>query len=132
MLDTNTASYVIKGKPAEIRENLAKVPMQNVYISVITEAELRHGIARRPDFEQLLRIVSEFLLRVEILPWDSDAAVAYVKFKSACEKEGKSLGVMDMLIAAHSIATDMVLVTSDKAFDAVSHILKLDDWTKKH
>ena len=48
LLDTNTVSYVIKGNIPRVREHLLKVPMAQVAISVITEAELRFGVARRP------------------------------------------------------------------------------------
>lgn len=71
-----------------------------------------------------------FLLRVEILPWDSDAADAYAQLRTACENEGKPLGAMDMLIAAHSVAVGTVLITNDKAFYNVEHHLLLEDWTK--
>lgn len=129
MLDTNTASYIIKGKPAVIRERLRKVPMSNVCVSSITEAELLRGVAKKPQAKHLPIAVKEFLLRVEILPWDSAAANVYAQLRTACEKEGKSLGNMDMLIAAHSVAARAILVTNDKAFYNVKHHLVLEDWT---
>ena len=130
MLDTNTASYIIKGEPAVTREHLLNVPMANVCISTITEAELLRGVAKKPEAKHLPIAVKEFLLRVEILPWDSAAADAYAGLRTACENEGRSLGVMDMLIAAHSVAAGTVLVTSEKAFYRVAHHLLLDDWTQ--
>lgn len=130
MLDTNTSSYIIKGEPVEIREHLLSVPMAAVCISAITEAELLRGVARKPEAKRLAVAVKEFLLRVETLPWDSGAAEAYATVRTACEKEGKSLGAMDMLIAAHSVAAKAVLITNDKAFYNVQHILNLEDWTK--
>ncbi len=130
MLDTNTASYIIKGKPAVIRERLRKVPMANVCVSTITEAELLRGVAKKPEAKHLPIAVKEFLLRVEILPWGSDAADAYAHLRTACENEGKPLGNMDMLIAAHSVAAGAVLVTNDKAFYNVKHHLMLEDWSK--
>jgi tRNA(fMet)-specific endonuclease VapC len=130
MLDTNTASYIIKGKPVIIRRRLQDVPMASVCISAITEAELLRGVARKPEAKQLSIIVKEFLLRVEILPWDSDAAKAYAQLRTACEKEGKPLGAMDILIAAHSVAMGAVLITNDKAFFNLEHHLALEDWTK--
>ncbi len=130
MLDTNTASYIIKGEPVAIREHLLKVPMANVCISAITEAELLRGVAKKPEAKRLAVVVKEFLLRVDILPWDSDAAEAYARLRTACENEGKSLGAMDMLIAAHSVAAETVLITNDKAFYNVKHFLQLEDWTK--
>lgn len=130
MLDTNTASYIIKGEPAVIRERLRNVPMANVCVSAITEAELLRGVAKKPEAKHLPVVVKEFLLRVEILPWDSDAADAYAQLRTACENEGKPLGNMDMLIAAHSVAVGAVLITNDKAFYNVEHHLMLDDWSK--
>ena len=130
MLDTNTASYIIKGEPAVIRERLRNVPMANVCVSAITEAELLRGVAKKPEAKHLPVVVKEFLLRVEILPWDSDAADAYAQLRTACENEGKPLGNMDMLVAAHSVAVGAVLITNDKAFYNVEHHLMLDDWSK--
>ncbi len=130
MLDTNTASYIIKGEPAVIREHLLNVAMASVCISAITEAELLRGVARKPEAKRLPVVVKEFLLRVEILPWDSDAADAYAQLRTACENEGKPLGAMDMLIAAHSVAVGAILITNDKAFYNVEHHLLLEDWTK--
>lgn len=130
MLDTNTANYIIKGKPVDVRDHLRNVPMTTVCISAMTEAELLHGVARKPEAKHLPLAVKEFLLRVEILPWDSDAADAYAQLRTACENKGKSLAVMDMLIAAHSVATDTVLVTNDQAFYHLKHYLTLQDWTK--
>ncbi|MEA3469625.1 MAG: type II toxin-antitoxin system VapC family toxin [Thermodesulfobacteriota bacterium] len=130
MLDTNTASYIIKGKPVAVRYHLQNVPMANVCISTITEAELLRGVAKKPEAKRLPLVVKEFLLRVEILSWDSDAANAYAQLRTACENEGKPLGTMDMLIAAHSVAAGTVLITNDKAFYNVKHRLALQDWTE--
>lgn len=131
MLDTNTASYIIKGEPASARANLLKVPMASVCISAITEAELLRGVAKKPKAKRLPLAVKEFLLRVEILPWGSGAAKAYASLRTACENEGKPLGAMDMLIAAHSVADGAILITNDKAFYHVQHHLKVEDWTKQ-
>lgn len=133
MLDTNSVSYIIKGQSAAIRKHLAKVPMASVCISAITEAELLRllrGIAKKPKAKRLAVAVKELLLRVEILPWDSNAASAYAQLRTACENEGKSLATMDMLIAAHSVAANAVLITNDRAFYSVGHHLTLEDWTK--
>jgi tRNA(fMet)-specific endonuclease VapC len=130
MLDTNTASYIIKGEPVIVREHLRKVPMASICISSITQAELLRGVARKPEAKRLPIAVKEFLIRVDIMPWDSDAAETYARLRISCESEGKPLGTMDMLIAAHSVAVGAVLVTNDQAFYKVKHHLSLEDWTK--
>jgi tRNA(fMet)-specific endonuclease VapC len=116
--------------PAFVREHLRNVPMTTVCISAITEAELLLGVAKKPEAKHLPLAVKEFLLRVETLPWDSDAAQVYAQLRTTCENEGKPLGTMDMLIAAHSIAVGAVLITNDQAFYPVEHHLTLQDWTK--
>ena len=130
MLDTNTASCIIKGEPQVVREHLQDVSMAQICVSAITEAELLRGVAKKPDAKRLPLAVKEFLLRVDILPWDSRAAKTYAELRTSFENEGKPLGAMDMLIAAHSVSVDAILVTNDKAFYNVAHLLNLEDWTK--
>lgn len=129
MLDTNTVSYIIKGNPLVVRENLRKVPMSCVCVSAITAAELLRGVARNPKAKHLPLAVKEFLLRVEILPWDSAVAQTYAQLRTICEREGISFGTMDMLIASHSSAVGAILITNDRAFYNAEHHLMLDDWT---
>jgi tRNA(fMet)-specific endonuclease VapC len=129
LLDTNIASYVIKGNLPRVRERLVKVPMVEVGISAITEAELRFGVARRPDASRLEIAVEEFLLRVEILPWNSAAAKSYAGLRSALERAGEPMGNLDMMIAAQALAAPAVLVTHDRTFHRVKH-LKIEDWTR--
>lgn len=131
MLDTNTVSYIIKGKPATVRENLRRVPMEQVCISAITEAELLLGLAQKPAATRLAQIVSEFLIRVEILSWDSAAANAYAEFASICFREGKSLSSMDMLIASHALSIGAVLVTNDRSFYRLKRRPVLTDWSRR-
>jgi len=130
MLDTNMVSYIIKGKPIVVREHLNAVPISTICISVMTEAELLHGVAKKPNAKHLTLAVKEFLLRVEILPWESETANTYAQLRTTFEKEGKSLSAMDLLIAAHAVAVGAVLITSDLAFYNVAHHLTLQDWTK--
>lgn len=129
LLDTNMASYVIKGNVPHVRERLSRVPMAEVGISVVTEAELRFGIERRPQASRLQLAVQEFLLRVEILAWDSPAAAQYAKLRSVLEDSGTPMGNLDLMIAAHAFSTGAVLVSHDRAFQRVKQ-LKIEDWTK--
>jgi len=129
LLDTNTASYVIKGNFPRVRERLLRIPMADVGISVVTEAELRFGVARRPEATTLKSVVEEFLLRVEVLPWNSEAARQYARIRVILEREGSPMGNMDLMIAAHAVAVEVVLVTHDHVFRRVKG-LKVEDWSK--
>lgn len=129
LLDTNIASYVIKGNVPRVRENLRRVPMADVGISAVTEAELRFGVARKPHANRLELAVEEFLIRVEILAWDSAAARHYAILRSAMEDSGTPMGNLDMMIAAQALAADAILVSHDRVFHRVRQ-LTLEDWTK--
>ena len=129
LLDTNTASYVIKGNIPRVRERLLKVPMAQLAVSAVTEAELLFGAARKPESARLKMAVDEFLLRVEAVPWDSMAARQYAEVRATLERSGALLGNLDMMIAAHALALGAVLVTNDRAFRRLGR-LKLEDWTK--
>lgn len=129
LLDTNTVSYIIKGNRPRVRERLQRVAMAEVGISVITEAELLFGLARRPDATKLKIVVEEFLLRVEVLPWDSKAAQQYARIRAALEGSGEPMGNLDLMIAAQALASALVLVSSDAVFRRIKG-LKIEDWTK--
>lgn len=129
LLDTNTASYIIKGNIPAVRRRLLRVPMDQVAISAVTEGELCYGVARRPDATRLQSIVNEFLLRVTILPWDSEAARRYGQLRAELEREGQPIENLDLMIGAHALALGLTLVTSDQAFRWIRK-LKVEDWTK--
>jgi tRNA(fMet)-specific endonuclease VapC len=128
LLDTNTVSYIIKGNP-RVQKRLLRVAMAEVGISVITEAELLFGLARRPDATKLKTVVEEFLLRVEVLPWDSGAAQQYSRIRAKLEGGGEPMGNLDLMIAAQALALDLVLVSSDAVFRRVKG-LKIEDWSR--
>lgn len=128
MLDTNMVSHVVKGSAA-VRARLLAVAMSSVCVSAITEGELRSGLAKRPEVRGLAAGVESFLLRVEILPWDSSAAVSYGRVRAALEAAGMPLGHLDTLIAAHALATDAILVTGDRAFARVQGLV-VEDWAR--
>jgi tRNA(fMet)-specific endonuclease VapC len=129
LLDTNAASYVIKGNFPHVRERLLRVPMREVGISVITEAELRFGVARVPQAVKLGVAVEEFLLRVEILAWDSVAAQSYARLRATLDEHGEPMGNLDLMIAAQALAAGTTLVTNDRVFKRVKG-LRIEDWTK--
>src|ERR1700747_1021756 len=129
LLDTNTAPYIIKGNIPRVRERLLKVPMSQVLISAVTEAELRFGAARKREAIRLKTAIDEFLLRVDSLPWDSNAARHYADVRAALEIAGTPMGNLDMMIGAHALATEAIQVTNDRSFRRLKH-LKIEDWTK--
>ena len=130
LLDTNAASDAIKGNPARVRERLVALPVRDVAISAVTQGELIYGLEKCGNPEALRRLIHEFLIRVEVLPWTADIANVYGSLRAACSQRAVNLGALDMMIAAQAVVANTVLVTRDKAFGRIEQGLQLEDWTK--
>ena len=129
LLDTNTVSHIVRGRSPAARTRLATLgPHEVASISSITEAEIRHGLTKRPHADALARAVESFLAKAGVLAWDRDEGVAYGTLRARMESAGQALGNLDMLIAAQAIARDATLVTSDKAFSQVKELQLIEDW----
>jgi tRNA(fMet)-specific endonuclease VapC len=112
MLDTDTASYLIKGRSPSIGAKLAAVPPSMICVSVMTRAELQYGLKRLPAVHRLHIGVRQFLRIVRVLSWDAEAADFYADIRHQLVTTGQAIGEMDMMIAAHSLAARAVLVTN--------------------
>ena len=85
-----------------------------------------HG---RASALRLAEAVEEFLVRVEVLPWDSAAAKCYSSLRATLEDAGAPMGNLDMMIAAQAFAAEAIVVTHDRVFHRVKQ-LKIEDWTR--
>ncbi len=130
LLDTNTVSFLVNARSLAVRTNYVEAENggARIAISAITEAELRFGLAKRPEATRLRANFDRFFAAVELLPWDSTVARAYGALRAELSGAGKSLALMDLLIAAHAIAAGATLVTHDKAFLSASPSLQVVDW----
>ena len=124
MLDTNAASVLIRGGAAAT--SLQRLLGADVCISVITEAELRFGLARKPEAARLSAIVLAFLQTVRVLPWTSATAAVYGPLRAQMAVVGASLSAMDLLIAAHALSERCMLASADRAFSRVPGLALLD------
>jgi tRNA(fMet)-specific endonuclease VapC len=129
MLDTNTVSYILKGKSPAARVRLANLADdESVCISSVTEAELEYGLSKNPNARHLHVALRWLLSRRRVLPLGSEEARVYGQLRAKQEAAGRPLESMDMLIAAHAIAVGAILVTGDKAFSTVPELTARENW----
>jgi tRNA(fMet)-specific endonuclease VapC len=129
LLDTNTVADIVSGRSKAARQTMSQlIDHSPIGISVITEAELLYGLARKPEAIRLRAGIEALLSAIQILPWDSAAARAYGTLRARLAAAGKSLSNLDMLIAAHAVATDAILVTRDGAFSKVEALRPVVNW----
>lgn len=132
MIDTNTVSYIIKGRSPTPRAKLANLNLGEIAcVSSITEAELQYGLAKSPKATTLRSAAEAFFTRIQVLAWGRQEALTYGTLRAKQEATGKPLGNLDMLIAAHAISVGAILVTNDKAFAHVSGTLQTVNWTSE-
>ncbi len=128
LLDTDTASYIIRGAYPALDAKLAAIAPRDVAISVITRAELLYGLEKRGSPRGLSRVVHAFLGNIAIPPWDNAAADAFAKLRVQLEQQGTPIGVADTMIGAHALALKATLVSNNqKHFQNVKG-LALENW----
>jgi tRNA(fMet)-specific endonuclease VapC len=127
MLDTNTAIYTIKNRPAEVREAFIAHDGQ-MCISVVTFVELIYGAEASAAVRRNLRDVEGFAARLEVLPYDNDAAVHTGQLRAELKRIGRPIGPYDEMIAGHARSQGLVVVTNNtKQFENVPGI-RLANW----
>jgi tRNA(fMet)-specific endonuclease VapC len=78
MIDANTVSYIARGRSRIARTKLLSLPNNSFgCISAVTEAEIRYGLAKRPEAIALQGLMDAFLASIRVLPWGRDEAQAY-------------------------------------------------------
>ena len=128
MLDTNICIYAIKKKPDTVLERLHREIDSGICISSITLAELQFGVEKSLFPEKNTAALSQFLVALNVLSFDDQAAVEYGRICAYLQKRGTPIGTMDMLIAAHAKTAGLTLVTNNtREFERVPD-LALDNW----
>lgn len=128
MLDTNIIAYAKNNRPAQVLERLKQRDPEDICISSITMAELEFGVYHSAKPEQNQVALMLFLSRIQIVPFDVDAAIEYGVIRADLTRKGTLIGANDLLIAAHAKALGLTLVTNNtREFERVEG-LKLENW----
>jgi tRNA(fMet)-specific endonuclease VapC len=129
MIDTNICIYIIKRRPEAVLKHFLAYEVGDIGISSITLSELRYGAAKSKYREKNTKALDEFIIPLEIVPFDEQAAKAYGDIRSALEKVGMPIGSMDMLIAAQALSRGVTLITNNtREFSRIPGLTVID-WT---
>lgn len=110
-------------------ERFRSLRIGDVGISVITLAELQHGVARSSDPESNQLALIMFTAPLLVPGFDDAAAEAYGVLRARLQARGQVIGIMDMLIAAHALSLDLTLVTRNtREFERIDG-LRVEDWS---
>jgi tRNA(fMet)-specific endonuclease VapC len=127
-LDTNICIYIINRKlPAMLRRVQTFQPGQ-LGVSSITVAELEYGIHKSSQPERNRIALTSFLLPFEIIDFDQAAAAEYGEIRAWQTTHGKTVGALDMLIAAQARSRGLVLVTNNEKEFSLVPKLQIENW----
>ncbi len=135
LLDTNVISEIMRPAPSPaVQAWLAGQPPAGIFITSLTEAELRYGAALLPRGQRREKLVDaieamlaqEFVERV--LPFDSAAAVAYAQIAAGRRQIGRPISQFDAQIAAIVRSRGAALATRNVADFDECGIQVIDPW----
>lgn len=128
MLDTNICIYIIKNKPKKVIMELKRHKPSEICVSAITYAKLTHGVEKSMAVEKNRLALALLFSNIEVLDFDTKAAIHYGKIRAYLEKQGTPIEPLDMMIAAHAMSLGYTVVTNNiKEFERVPD-LKLENW----
>lgn len=128
LIDTNICIYFIKGK-FNLLQKFENAGINNCFISEITLAELKFGVANSEQPEKNQRNLDNFLTGITIIPI-FHALDLYAKEKARLRKSGKPIDDFDLLIGTTAVTHNLVMVTNNTDHFTRIKGIQLEDWTE--
>lgn len=135
VLDTNVISELWKVEPnPNVLAWIDAQAIETLYLSAITVAELRHGLAAMPEGRR--RTIYQARLEHEalptfagrVLPFDLEASQAYSDLMTRAKAGGKAIGNVDGYIAATAAAHGFVVATRDTSPFQAAELNTINPW----
>lgn len=127
LLDTNICAYFLNGK-YDLETKIDEVGFENCFVSEITIAEMKYGVAKSTQKEKNIKTLETFQAKFDILPI-FPALDIYATEKARLKTKGKILDDFDLLIGSTAIFNNLTLVTKNISdFERLDGIV-IEDWT---
>ncbi len=130
LLDTNIISDLIRNPAGPAACRIEQVGPKKIFTSIIVASELRYGCAKKGSL-RLLTKVEGILKTIPVLPLDIPADAEYGGIRAELEADGQLIGMNDLLIAAHSYALGLTLVTDNMREFSRIRGLKVENWLER-
>lgn len=127
LLDTNILIAMSKERPG-LAERLARHPATSILLSSVVVAEIEYGIAKSVRREHNRRVFETLQAGFPVVDFDAEAARVYGPIRAELERQGNLIGPYDLMIAAHALALNAVLVTDNVGeFSRVAGLV-MENW----
>ena len=129
MLDTNILIYAIRNRPRKVREAFKKYS-EFLSMSAVTLGELIYGAEKSVQVVRNLEDIEGLAARMEVLPFDNEAATHFGQVRTELAGSGKIIGPYDLMIAGHARSRGLIVVTNNlREFNRVPG-LRVENWTR--
>ena len=128
LLDTNICIYIRQEKPESVLRRFRRLRPGEAALSVITYGELIYGAAKSSQQEAALERLRELVQWLPALPLPETAAEAYGHIRAYLATKGEMIGNNDLWIAAHALASGLILVTNNEREFRRVRGLKMQNW----
>lgn len=127
LLDTNILIYVVKNRPASVRERFTRLHGQ-MAMSSVSWLELVYGAEKSAAPQRNLRDVEGLAARLDVLPFDTAAATHTGRIRAELARAGTPIGPYDQMIAGHARSRGLTLVSNNlREFERVQGLLT-ENW----
>lgn len=128
LIGTNTCIYYMKGQ-YDMKRKFKEAGFENLYISEITLAELKFGVANSSQKVKNQRTLENFLTGVQLLPI-IDVLDFYAEEKAYLMQKRQLIDDFDLLIGSTAVVHDMTAVTNNETHLERIRGIQLENWTK--
>jgi predicted nucleic acid-binding protein len=128
LLDTNHVSAAIN-PVSRLRERLNEAHRRGIRLatSVPVLCELEAGIQNSPHEQSYRRHLTHVLRRVRLWPIEAETARIYGALFGQLRRAGRIWSQVDMMLAAMVLHRDVILLTSDRDFEALPQV-RTENW----
>ncbi len=137
LLDTNVISELRKLRPsARVRQFVAAQPLEALFVSIITFAEIRYGIEtvqdpiRRAELHDWLTHKMRPLFEQRVLEVSEDIMFKWRLLVEEGRKTGHTFSQPDLIIAATALHHGLTVVTRDTADYRLARVPLLNPWVE--
>ncbi len=127
LLDTNVCIRVLRDRPAGLRERF-NAEAEALCISTVVLTELLHGAGKSSRPLDNRREVEHFAARLAVLPFDAEAADHAADIRTVLERQGRTIGAYDVLIAGHARSRGLMVITGNLGEFSRVNGLRCEDW----
>jgi tRNA(fMet)-specific endonuclease VapC len=128
LLDSDVCIAIIRGKTRAVPKAFESHSAGEAGISVITYLELMTGAHKSNRHHEAVDLLRRFTQFIPVQPLTRDVAPNYARIRAALERSGRKIGPHDLLIAAHALTLDLIVVTNNtREFSRVPG-LRVENW----